>query len=194
MLLGIGGIIICVCAHACSCSMPGGLGHLFHSFRPLKKNLHQITQTCHSIFKLCSPTANRRFIPCIHSHLDHAHMHDRPFPPSQFHMQSRAAEIANICLENERRGQTVTRRRTLLGSFTYVWTVARFAWLRNSPHCCTMQHFEYFISFIIYQLWKIKSTYNGCNLRERKRCLWCAACWQWCIGCTDSKSTNCHTH
>lgn len=83
---------------------------------------------------------------------------------------------------------------TVLGSFTYVWTVARFAWLRNSPHCCTIPHCKYFISSIIYQLWKIKSTYNGCNLRERKSSLWCAACWQWCICCADSKCTNCHLH
>lgn len=64
------------------------------------------------------------------------------------------------------------------------------AWLWNSLHCCSVLLFKYLISFIIYQLWKSKSIYNGCNLREEKsQCR--AACWQWCIYCTDSKSTNC---
>ena len=46
------------------------------------------------------PTANRWSIPRIHSQLDHAHMHGRARWPVSV-SQSRAAEIANICLENE---------------------------------------------------------------------------------------------
>lgn len=108
-------------------------------------------------------------------------------------MQSRAAEIANICLEKT--NVEVKRLCAAAQFWAHLLTCELLHALsdyENSLHCCTMLHFKYFISLIIYQLWKIKSTYNGCNLRERKIILWRAACWQWCIRCADSKSTNCH--
>lgn len=154
MLVGIGGIIICVCVlmHV-HVQCPKALAAYSISLVPKKKNLHQITQTCHSIFKLCSSTANRRFIPRIHSHLDHAHMHSRPFPPSQFHMQSRAAEIANICLE-----KTNVEVKWLCAAaqfWAHLLTCEPLHALPDSETLpTTMLHCKYFILFIIYQLWE----------------------------------------
>lgn len=114
-------------------------------------------------------------------------------PPSQFHMQSRAAEIANICFE-----KTNVEVKWLCAAaqfWAHLLTCEPLHALPDYKSLPTiMLHCKYFISFIIYQLWKIKSTQSGCNLRERKIILWCAACWQWCIRCADSKSTNGHMH
>lgn len=144
MLEGTGVIIVCVLMHVHARRLKTLVGYSIPS--ESLRNLHQFTQTCHSICKLCSSTANHWSIPCIHSHLDHAHMYGRPFSLSQFHMQSRAAEIANICLENECRGQTLMQGAAL-GSISRVQHIAHFVCLFNC-------FFVYCMNMVLYAAFK----------------------------------------
>ena len=112
-----------VCAHACFgndlkfiAPRPPG------SFRaPQTKSASDHTDMSFGVPNFCSPTANQWSVPRIHSHLDHAHTHDRARPPIPPHLSFTVQRWRNSQhmfgkMNVLQRGQTVTQCTTL-GSF-----------------------------------------------------------------------------